>query len=1019
VLRVITLGGLAVTHDERTLGRAAAQPRRLALLAVLARAGARGVTREDLLALFWPEAEDGDKARRALAQALYALRRDLGDDAAIAGTAALRLDPARVEVDAAAYADLVRRGAPDEAAALYRGPFLAGFRLPGAPEFERWVDEERRVLARDHARLLERLALAAEQAGDPAGAARRWRALAAAEPLDGRVAARLMAALEAAGDRAGALAHARVHAALVRQELDLSPDAQVAALAERLRQAPAPTATISVEPGATLAPRLPAMTPADEAVAREVVPPLAPPATSTAGPAFGRYSPEVAVAPDGRPPLDPVDTPLDTTARPPSASRRPAWRRWMRPAALLAAAAALSAGAFTVLPRPGTGPAWAAASVTGAVPTVAIGFIADFRGGRGDAARPLADMLATNLARAQAVRVVSSSRMYELLRQLGAADTAAGAFVSAARQAGARELVDGTLYTRPSGGLRLDLRRVDLATGTVRAALTLEGHDLFALADSGTAQLLAGLGAAGVPGSVADVTTRSEAAYRVYDQGVRAYMAGHPDSARALLDQALALDSGFAMAAYYQAMARYDRADRAQGLARAVRLADRASDRERLLIRARWASYMAVPAGRAYADSLVARFPAEVDGYLLGAAARADAGEHAAAWPLFGHAAAMDSLSFRAGPSTAPCGACVAMRGLAYSHAAAGAWDDAERAARRWTRAQPHDAAPWVALGELLGMRGRYDAARAALDSGVARDPRGGAAARWPLAKLELRRGRLDEAERIARGQVGFGPAGDRVTALWMLHHTLRQAGRAREAVVVARQYRALRDTLAGGRAYGGESFMLGASLADAGRAREAAALFDSVAAGQLRPGEDAWSLARVRPAVLNESAWGRYLVGDTASLGALADSLQRLGARHAWGTVRLLHHQVRALQWEARGRADSAAAAWQRALSASTLEFPRSRVMLGRALTRAGRPDAAIEALRPALHAYLDVAGAVPMAAVHDALADAWSRVPGPAARDSAAAHWRWVARAWQRADPAYAARAAYAQQRLAGRAP
>jgi hypothetical protein len=57
-----------------------------------------------------------------------------------------------------------------------------------------------------------------------------------------------------------------------------------------------------------------------------------------------------------------------------------------------------------------------------------------------------------------------------------------------------------------------------------------------------------------------------------------------------------------------------------------------------------------------------------------------------------------------------------------------------------------------------------------------------------------------------------------------------------------------------------------------------------------------------------------------------------------------------------------------------------------------------------------------VPFAEVHDALGEAWARVPGPAARDSAAAHWRFVADAWRRGDPPYAARAAAARARMAG---
>ena len=53
VKRIQTLGGLAVFEGPRPLGGNAQQPRRLAILAVLARAGDRGVSRDRLAGLLW------------------------------------------------------------------------------------------------------------------------------------------------------------------------------------------------------------------------------------------------------------------------------------------------------------------------------------------------------------------------------------------------------------------------------------------------------------------------------------------------------------------------------------------------------------------------------------------------------------------------------------------------------------------------------------------------------------------------------------------------------------------------------------------------------------------------------------------------------------------------------------------------------------------------------------------------------------------------------------------------------
>jgi TolB-like protein len=138
------------------------------------------------------------------------------------------------------------------------------------------------------------------------------------------------------------------------------------------------------------------------------------------------------------------------------------------------------------------------------VPVVAIGHIADYTGTKpATLGGPLADMLATNLARSSGLRVISTARMLELTRHLAAAGDTSGVVSTAARQAGAGELVDGSLYALAPNRLRLDLRRVDLASGAVIRAYRVEGADLFALADSGTAHRRGSR--SGPSGSLADV----------------------------------------------------------------------------------------------------------------------------------------------------------------------------------------------------------------------------------------------------------------------------------------------------------------------------------------------------------------------------------------------------------------------------------------------------------------------------------------------------------------------------------
>jgi DNA-binding SARP family transcriptional activator/TolB-like protein/tetratricopeptide (TPR) repeat protein len=234
-IRLRTLGGLDLRGSQSSGLRALhIQQKRIALLVFLAIAKPRGYQRRDtLLGLLWPD-QDTDHARAALRQALHALRHDLGEDVLLTRGEEIALNGARFRCDVWEYEAAVSAGQLDRAATLYGGDLLPGFFVSGAPEFEQWLELQRARLARSYESVLERLAETAARS-QPAGALAWWRELAERDPLNPRIALRLMAALEAAGDVAGAIRHAEHHAALMRDELAAVPDANVVALADRLR----------------------------------------------------------------------------------------------------------------------------------------------------------------------------------------------------------------------------------------------------------------------------------------------------------------------------------------------------------------------------------------------------------------------------------------------------------------------------------------------------------------------------------------------------------------------------------------------------------------------------------------------------------------------------------------------------------------------------------------------------------------------------------------------------------------
>ncbi len=232
MLNLRTLGGLALDGDGVPSVGSGQQRSRLALLAVLAAAGDSGISRDQLLALFWPDA-DTERARGALKQAIYVLRRDLGQDLVV-GDDYLRLNSARITSDIGEFDAACRTGDYGKAVAWYQGPFLPGVHL-GNGEFTRWRDEQDRGISIRYWRALERLAKDADEAGEFSKALDWRRTLAASDPLNATVTLSLMRALVRSGDRTTALRQAAVHTTLVRSELEVEPDAAVTRLAEEIR----------------------------------------------------------------------------------------------------------------------------------------------------------------------------------------------------------------------------------------------------------------------------------------------------------------------------------------------------------------------------------------------------------------------------------------------------------------------------------------------------------------------------------------------------------------------------------------------------------------------------------------------------------------------------------------------------------------------------------------------------------------------------------------------------------------
>ncbi|HET7322299.1 MAG TPA: BTAD domain-containing putative transcriptional regulator, partial [Longimicrobiaceae bacterium] len=231
------LGGVALSRaDGVEIQSVLAQPKRLALLSYLALSSTRGrSSRDELLGLFWPESDEG-RARGALRNGLYYLRRSLGEGVIETTGDGVGLSQAALWCDAVAFQEAVRDGRLEEALALYRGPLLPGLCVDGAPGWDDWLDRERSRFARAAADAARALRERAEAAGEIREAAQWGRRMVELAPGEEEPVRHLMGLLARLGDGAAALRCYDELSRRLEQELGIQPSEKTRRVAEALRR---------------------------------------------------------------------------------------------------------------------------------------------------------------------------------------------------------------------------------------------------------------------------------------------------------------------------------------------------------------------------------------------------------------------------------------------------------------------------------------------------------------------------------------------------------------------------------------------------------------------------------------------------------------------------------------------------------------------------------------------------------------------------------------------------------------
>jgi serine/threonine protein kinase/tetratricopeptide (TPR) repeat protein len=431
----------------------------------------------------------------------------------------------------------------------------------------------------------------------------------------------------------------------------------------------------------------------------------------------------------------------------------------------------------------------------------------------------LADMLVTDLSQSPSLRVLGTSRLYQILDGLGRVDgqTSFEDVRAVAREAEVTTALLGS-FARAGETIRISARLQDVGSGEVLASERVEGsgeESVFAMVDELTERIRNRFELPRVTGDVnrelREVTTSSLQAYREYVEGFRLHEQLEEREAIPRFERALEHDPDFAMAMAKLAVVHNNLGDqeRARGYAdRALEHVDRLNDRERYYIEG--FAYSLRPET---AERSLAAYAKAVELFPDHSSARNNLAQQLIYYERYEEAVEhLDYLRRQRMPFPGTYSS------LAEAYTAQGRVPEALAVLEEYANLHPENATAQLYLANFLGGQGRFEPAFRALEAAEAlgSDPAESSQARW---RLHLLRGDRDDAAAIAELLADAPEPRERWTAL-----TARALQHAYEGRVAA----ALTDleqasSLPVGKRYG-TPLLEAALLLDAGRPEDALA---------------------------------------------------------------------------------------------------------------------------------------------------------------------------------------------------
>ena len=376
------------------------------------------------------------------------------------------------------------------------------------------------------------------------------------------------------------------------------------------------------------------------------------------------------------------------------------------------------------------------------------------------------------------------------------------------------------------------------------------------------------------------VTTASDEARQQYLKGRTLGENLRAHDSREVLQRAVAKDPGFALAHYSLALNSPTAKEFFEHLKQAVKLANSASEGERLMILGLEAGSNANPEKqREYYDRLVAAYPGDERAHFL-------LGGNYFGQQDYPKALREYQTSVEIAPDFAP-----AYNLLGYAYRQAGRFDDAEKAFKKYIELIPEDPNPYDSYAELLMKMGRFDESIAMYRKALAVDPQfspshiGIASNLTYQGKHEAARQEAWTLHQAARNDA------DRRNAFFAMAIAYADEGNFEAAVAELKKEQAVAAKINDAGNMAADAVAMGDVLLEAGKAEEARTLYQK--ALTLLQGSELSSEVKENAKLVHEYNLGRVAVRakDLPAARKHAEAfMQGASVKKNSGQIRLAH---------------------------------------------------------------------------------------------------------------------------------